>query len=250
MKNIPLYEVRTINNLKEMLASSAEIFGSKAAFLVKKKEGGAYSPISFTQYKKDVDAFGTALVNLGLKNKRIALIGEGRYEWAVSYLAAVNGTGIIVPLDKELPANEIESLLVRARVSAVIYSGKLAKSISGIMKNLDFIKYFICMDEIENAGSQYISYENLMRSGRESVEKGNKDFIDAVINNEVMSILLFTSGTTEMSKAVMLSHKNIAANLMAMCSMLYIDEKDTFLSVLPLHHTYECTCGFLSQILR
>jgi len=106
MKNIPLYDVRPINNLKEMLETSVSIYNEKAAFLVKQKGEDKYKPISFNQYRSDIYSLGTALISLGLKNEKIALIGENRYEWAVSYLSVINGTGIIVPLDKELPENE------------------------------------------------------------------------------------------------------------------------------------------------
>lgn len=250
MKKIPLYDVRPINDLKEMLESSAGLYGDKTAFLVKNKEGGEYSPISYQQFKGDVDALGTALVSLGLKGKRIAVIGENRYAWAVSYLAVVNGTGIIVPLDKELPVNEIENLLTRARVSAVIFSGRVNEQMAAISRKLDFIDYFIAMDVPKEEVSKCIRYDDLVKKGKELVSGGDSSFTGEKIDSEAMNILLFTSGTTDMAKAVMLSHRNICANLMSMCSMLYIDKEDTFLSVLPIHHTYECTCGFLCPIYR
>ena len=249
MKNIPLNDVRPIQNLKDMLESSVSIYKEKAAFLVKQKGEENYKPISFNQYKSNIYSLGTALINLGLKDKKIALIGENRYEWAVTYLSVVNGTGIIVPLDKELPENEIENLLKRAQVSAIIFSGSKAEQIAEISKRIDFIKYYINMDLDEDKDS-ILSFKKLLDKGSALVESGDRSFIDAKIDENAMTSLLFTSGTTENSKAVMLSHKNICSNLMAMCQMVYIDDKDTFLSVLPLHHTYECTCGFLCQIYR
>lgn len=249
MKDIPLYEVRQISNLKDMIEQSSRIYTNKAAFLVKVKGNPDYIPVSYKKYKEDIDSVGTALLSLGLKGKKIALIGENRYEWATSYLAVCNGTGIIVPLDKELPQNEIENCLIRSHADAIIFSGALSKSIENIMPNLSSCKYFINMDIEEDANGQ-LSYQKLLKSGLELVAQGSREFLDAEIDNDAMDILLFTSGTTDKSKAVMLSHRNITANLMAMCSMLYIDEKDVFLSVLPMHHTYECTCGFLCQMYR
>lgn len=249
MKNIPLYEVRPINNLKEMLNSSVEIFGDKPAFLLKNKGNEKYEPISYNQFKKDVDSLGTSLIHLGLKGKRIALIGENRYEWAVSYLATANGVGIIVPLDKELPQNEIENLLLRARVNAVIYSGNNREYIKNISQNIKSIDYYIDMD-LEQDEDSALSFRKLLADGRENLKNGGRSFIDSEIDAEAMGIILFTSATTEKSKAVMLSHKNICVNLMAMCSMLFISPTDIVLSILPLHHTYECTCGFLCQIYR
>jgi len=249
MKNIPLYEVRPINNLREMLKGSVELYGDKPAFLYKKKEGDNYLPITYRQYGDDVDAFGTALVNLGLKGKRIAVISETRYEWVLSYMATVNGTGIIVPLDKELPENEIKSLLIRSKASAIIFSKKKKEQILNIASEIDFVEYYINMDSEEDEGN-FLSFHKLLQKGYDLLKNGDTSFTSSEIDNEAMNMLLFTSATTDVSKAVMLSHKNITSNLMAMCSMLYIDDKDVFLSVLPIHHTYECTCGFLCPIYR
>ncbi|MCR4435521.1 MAG: AMP-binding protein [Clostridiales bacterium] len=249
MKNISLYEVRPISSLKEMLNSSVDLYGSRTAFLIKKKGNENYAPVSYKQYKKDVDALGTALINLGLKGKRIALIGENRYEWAVSYLAVVNGVGTVVPLDKELPENEVESLILRSRANAIIFTGNNRENIMRIAGRIGTVDFFINMDG-EESHDRAISFKDLIEKGYELVSKGDQSFIAAEINNEDLNMLLFTSGTMDTSKAVMLSHKNICSNLMAMCSMLYISEHDIFLSVLPIHHTYECSCGFLCPLYR
>ncbi len=249
LKNIPLFKVRTIHNLKDMINSSVENYGDKAAFLVKRKNIEGYVPVSYKQFKKDIDALGTALSSLGLKGKRIALIGENRYEWAVTYLSVVNGLGVIVPLDKELPSNEIESLLVRSKADAIVFSSTNVEQIKAFSNDLKSVKYYINMD-LNQGTENILSFNSLIEKGNQLLEQGDKTFINAEIDEEVMNMLLFTSGTTETSKAVMLSHRNIAKNLMAMCSMTYIDDKDIFLSVLPMHHTYECTCGFLCPMYR
>lgn len=249
MKNIPLYEVRQISTLKDMLESSARIYENETAFLVKTEEGGTYKPITYKQYYDDVNALGTALVNLGLSGKRIAIISENRYEWTVAYLAVVNGTGVVVPLDRELPVAEIKNLLLRSKADAVFYSSSKSNDVESIADELPGLKYLISMDADKSAG-KVISYRELMSKGFDLMKKGDRSFIDAEIDREAMNILLFTSGTTDKAKAVMLSHRNICSNLMDMCSMLYIDHNDVFLLLLPLHHTYACTCGFLCQIYR
>lgn len=249
MKNIPLYEVRKIDTLRDMLAGSAELYGNDTAFLVKTEEGGPYKPITYAHFQEDVIAMGTALIDLGLSSSRIAIISENRYEWAVAYLATVNGTGIIVPLDKELPVAELKSLLIRSRADAVFYSTAKTNDVESIADEVPNLKYRISMDTKESTQSVY-SYQALLKRGYELVNQGNKSFVDAPIDTETMSILLFTSGTTDKSKAVMLSHHNVCSNLMDMCAMLYIGSDDTFLLLLPLHHTYACTCGFLCQIYR
>lgn len=248
MKNIPLYEVRQIKTLKDMLDGSEKLFGDHTAFLVKTEEGGPYKPITYTQFRDDVNAMGTALIDLGLSNARIAIISENRYEWAVTYLATVNGTGIVVPLDKELPVAEIKSLLLRSKADAVFYSAAKSSDVEEIAGDLPHLKR-ISMDTSESTKNVY-SYHALLKKGYELIKKADRRFLDAAIDEEGMSILLFTSGTTDKSKAVMLSHRNICSNLMDMCSMLYIGQEDVFLMLLPLHHTYACTCGFLCQIYR
>jgi long-chain acyl-CoA synthetase len=249
MKNVQLYEVRQIDTLKDMLESSVKLFGDDTAFLVKTEEGGQYNPITYSHFYNDVNALGTALINIGLSNGRIAIISENRYEWTVSYLAVVNGTGTVVPLDKELPVAELKSLLLRSKADAVIYSEAKSKDVEAIAGEVPNLRYLISMDAKESNNPVY-SYRSLIEEGYSLVDKGDRRFLDAPIDRNAMSILLFTSGTTDKAKAVMLSHSNICSNLMDMCSMVYIGKDDVFLMLLPLHHTYACTCGFLCQIYR
>ena len=230
----PLYEVRKISDIKDLLEQSAKLFGDKTAFLT--KVDGQYMPVTYAKFKSDVDALGTALIDLGLKDKRIAVIGENRYEWAVAYMAVVCGTGTVVPLDKELPEDEIRPLIEVAELEAIIYSPKNA----GLVETVS-IKHKISMEQ---------GMQSLIKKGAQLLENGVTDFTNARINPDIMNILLFTSGTTSSAKAVMLSHKNIVSNVMSMCRMIFVDTNDTLLSVLPLHHTYECTCGFLAPIYR
>lgn len=252
MKNIPLYKVREISNLRDLVNSSAEAFGERPAFHVKYKEGGNYSQISYTTLKNDIDAFGTKLFNMGLHNCKIAILAENRYLWALSYFATVNGLGTVVPLDKELPVAEIENLVVRSGAKAIIYSEKTSEKLGAIAANLPSIEYFINMDEVLSPfeNKNVLVLPQLLEAGRKLVISGDTSFIDSEIDNHALSVLLFTSGTTDTAKAVMLSHANLAHNLMGMSSMLNIVESDIFLSILPLHHTYECTCGFLCPLYR
>lgn len=250
MKNIPLYEVRKVKSIKDVLDSSAELYSDRIAFLQKHKGNDKYEPVTFRQFKTEVDALGTELIDMGLKGGRIAIISENRYDWVVSYMAVVNGTGIVVPLDKELPENEIENLLIRSKADAIIFSGNLREHIENISKRISFVKYYIDMDAESESGNGFVPLKSLVDKGRKLVDTGRTDFVKAEIDPEVMNILLFTSATTDKSKAVMLCHRNIVENLMAMSSMTCIYPTDIFLSVLPLHHTYENTCGFLCPFYR
>lgn len=248
--NDKLHDVRKIEDLKDMLNQSVELFGDKPLFIFKTETPNKFDNITFKEYKKQVEALGTALVNLGLKDKKIAVIGENRYEWALAYMSVVTGTGVIVPLDKSLPENEIESLIMRSDVEAIFYT----KTYKNIMKRIreekkSNLKYFINMDKEEVIEGE-MSIDELKEQGENLLKEGNRDFVDAKIDNEKMSIMLFTSGTTSMSKAVMLSHKNICTNLMDIAAVIKLTNDDTMLSFLPLHHTFECTTGFLTPVYQ
>ena len=230
------------DNFKEMINQSAEKYGERIAYIQDGKE------ITFKKFKEDIDSLGTALIEMGLKDKRIAVIGENRYEWELSYLAISAGTGIVVPLDKLLPDNEIESLILRSEVEAIFYTDKYKECMTRLQKQGNTkIKYFISMDLEKSDFTQY-SQKEIIKKGQELIAQGNREFIDAKIDNEKMGIMLFTSGTTNKSKAVMLSHKNICTNILDIRRVFDLDETDVMLSFLPLHHTFECTVGFLYPI--
>lgn len=246
----PIHKIEKIENIKDMLKKSGEQFGDRPAYIYKTEVEGKFRVITHKEFREEVDCLGTALINLGLKDKRIAVISENRYEWGMAYLATVCGTGVVVPLDKSLPENEIESLINRSEVEAIFYS----KKYDDVMNRLNEegstkIKYFISMDLEEKQQNVY-SQKELVKQGKKLLEDGNREFLDAAIDNEKMEIMLFTSGTTAQSKAVMLSHKNIASNLMDIASVIKIDENDTFLSFLPMHHTFECTVAFLYAMYK
>lgn len=246
----PVHKMPKYENLKEMLEKSGELYGDKPAYLFKTEELGKFREITHKEFREDINCLGTALIDLGLKDKRVAVISENRYEWGMAYLAVVAGTGIVVPLDKALPDNEIENLILRSEVEAIFYSNKYDNIMKEIRtKNNSKVKYFISMD-LEKETDGIYSQKELIDKGKNLLANGNREFLDAEINNQEMGIMLFTSGTTAMSKAVMLSHKNLCANLFDIASTIKVDENDVFLSFLPLHHTFECTTGFIYPISK
>ena len=284
-------ETLYINNLKEMLYKTGEIYNNKVAYKIKinkdlnnecntKTSGDKnestynsgngndddnsnrnmnvslngtnnnYIEITHKQVRDMINSLGTALISLGLKDKRIAVIGENRYEWEIAYLATCCGTGVIVPLDKLLPEKELESLIERSDVEAIFFSGKYEEVLKKIKDNpSNKLKYLISMDRSSKENDIY-SEQELIEEGNKLISNGDKSFIDAKVDNEKMSIMLFTSGTTSKSKVVALSHKNICSNLMAMDKSLNVTSDDTFLSVLPVHHVFECTVGFLFSLYK
>jgi len=243
-----LYEVTEIHNLRDVIKKRLHEFPENPVFLVKEKKGGEYIPISTEKYDHDIDSLGTYFMNTVKKGARIAIFAETRYEWYVSYLATTNGTGCVVPLDKELPVDDVLNMLTRAEVDIVLFSKSKLDIINQVYGKVDTVKQWISMDQTTD--ERFLYYYDCLKQGEEKLAAGDKIFTEATIDPEEMTILLFTSGTTAKSKAVMLCQKNICKNLMSMFSMLYIDRSDVWLSVLPLHHTYECTCGFLGQVYR
>lgn len=235
-----LYEAKEFKNLREIIQNSIEKYSNNNAFIIKNKQGAKekYIEITYSQFGLDIDSLGSSLVKRGLKGKRIAVISPNRYEWMVSYLATINGTGIVVPLDKGLPDKEIESLLQRSYADAVIFDEKYIDIMKEIEKNKTTnVTHFICMDEDD----YFISLNELIEEGRILLNDGYEEFTRAEINNEEMSVILFTSGTTSASKAVMLSHKNITSNIYALHMAEKIYDTDVNLAFLPFHHTFGCT---------
>lgn len=238
-----LYESKKFNNIKEVIDNAVNLYPDNNAFILKNKIGKKveYKNITYKMLQEDINSLGTKFINMGLKGKRVAVIAPNRYEWVVTYLAVVNGIGLIVPLDKGLPDDEIESLLNRSYSDVVVFDKKYKDIMEKIRDNNNStVKKFICMDNIE----EFTKYEDLIQDGKKLLEDGEKEYLEAEINNDEMSIILFTSGTTSLSKAVMLSHRNIAENIYALNAVESVNDKDVSLAFLPFHHTFACT-GFL-----
>lgn len=250
MRKDKVYNREGIHNFKELLNRASTKFGEKAAFTIKKEDTGKepkYIDISYRQFKEDIVTLGTSLLDMDLEEKRVAVISPNRYEWCVSYLAVTTSNMVVVPLDRSLPDNEIENSIIRSKVEAVIFDSKYVDVFYKLKReNTSSLKKYICMDNIES--NEISSYSRIMENGKKSLEKGLSQYEQVKIDNEKMTIMLFTSGTTSMSKIVMLSQSNICANLNAVRNIIDLKETDTFLSFLPLHHTFECSTTFLTGI--
>ena len=239
------YSVKKFNNFREALEETTEKFGDRPAYYLKEKEGGEYYPLTYKQYKHDINSLGTALIDMGLKGKRIAVIGENRYEWAVTYLATVNGVGCIVPLDKSLPEYELESLLRRSEVSSIFFTDNNKEAIMNISKRINTIKHYVSMSE-GDPDNNILDFKRVLLRGEALLKNSNTKYTGAEINNEEMSVLMFTSGTTDVAKGVMLSHKSICADIEGFQANTKMDENDVFLSILPLHHIF----GSVAELLN
>lgn len=238
-----LYESIKINDFRELVNRYKILYFNKTAFEYKETpHSKEHIKISYAKFADDIEALGTALLDLGLRGKRIAIISPNRYEWCVSYLAVTTSDIVVVPLDKSLPNNEIKDLIIRSKVDGVIFDSKYAEVFHKLQEdNTNNLKYYICMDQVDG----FDSYNTLIEKGSSLIKEGSSDYFDITIDNKKMSIMLFTSGTTSMSKAVALSQSNICEDIYALSQMTDIRKEDVFLSFLPLHHTFESTCTFL-----
>lgn len=230
------------NNIKDIINSAIQKYPDSIAFTIKNKKDKQvnYRKIDYKEFGEEINSLGTALIDLGLKDKRIAIISKNRYEWMLSYCSVLNGVGIVIPLDKGLPDNEIILSLQRSKADAIIFEESYANIINNIKENKNTnVSQFIMMDNIEN--SEFINIPQLICQGKKLIERGDKRYIESHIDNDKMSILLFTSGTTSLSKVVMLSHRNIASNISAINKIYRFYNTDVNIAFLPFHHTFGST---------
>lgn len=242
MKNVKEYE-----NVKDMVIDVSSKRRNQTIFIKKYKEEKEtrYENITYDKLLKDIQAFGTGLYKLGLKDKRVAVIGRNRYEWIIAHLGVLLGGMVSVPLDKELKIDELENSLIRSEVEAIVFDEKYVELIEELKQRGNTkIKEYICMSEM----AEYRSVDMLIKDGQKYLKSGYKDYLNCKIDKNKMSILLFTSGTTSKSKAVMLSHKNIASNIYALQLSEDFYDTDVNIAFLPFHHIFGQT-GMLLMII-
>ena len=241
------YEDKTnYKTVKEFFFKTAEQFADSPCILEKPSHKEDYVSKTYKEFYDDVIGLGTALIEiLKLKDKRVIIIGETQYDWYVSYMSLLCGNIMAIPADKELPVNELENIAKRSKANAIIYSSKKQDDIKKIKEKLPKVEYFIEMKSEEALNGKEVGIKNLINLGKEIVKAGNKEYEKIKIDPEEFKILFWTSGTTSNSKGVMLCNRNLAENVNAVSAYVKIYNTDRLFSVLPLHHCYEPTIGFL-----
>ena len=229
------HKCEEVTNFKEMIERFTEIYKTRIAFKLKNKNGEIYSK-TYEEVKDDIFALGTELIESGLQNKRIAVIGKNSYKWAISYLAATI-VGVVVPIDKELHSDDVINFMNVSECECILGDRKNLKTITENIEKLNNKKTIFV--DFEKTFEQYLD------AGKQLIENGNRKFEEIKINPDEMKILLFTSGTTGNAKGVCLSQRNICSNILSIYGIVKVKRSDVFFSILPLHHTYECTIGFL-----
>lgn len=250
-KGYPDYERRPFDNLRELVKNGAELMPDKTYLKYKGKEKGEIIDVTYLDFDKYIDRLGTAFYSMGLKGKHIAVIGETSKEWIATYLATVNGGSVIVPLDKELTEEEIGKFLELAEVSAVVYSERFSDYFEKLAENSN-ISYFIKIGDSEDEprkDDKFFTTSELVAKGKRLLREDYTDYLDHEIDVEADAVIIFTSGTTGTAKGVVLCQRNVVSSVRSSARMLDFTENDTVMSVLPVHHTYEMTCGILTPIL-
>ncbi len=240
-KEIKLYPIPKIDSIQDMIIKSAKIFGTKLAL-----EDLNDTPINRVTYRElleNILRFGRALQELGIEERaHIAVIGENRVQWAISFLTAMCFNYVVVPIDKNLTTNEIMNIIHESDSEAIIFSGAYSSIMAEGRNFLKKLKYYICMDETREEKTFYEMAALIRKTKPKEIDE-----LPKIISDDLAEII-FTSGSLGRAKGVMLSQKNLSTNLVDMVSMVLINDKDRFLSVLPMHHTYECTCGMLCPL--
>ena len=246
-ENRKVYQAREVKNYRELVDYSCTQYAQNIAYKYKKDHTAKevqYIEKTYEQFGKDIKAISTGLLNLDLMGKRVVVIGNNRYEWCVSYFAITCGNMVVVPIDKALPDNEIETLIKRSEAEAIIFDKKyLEVAKRSQQDDSTNLKILICMDEIQE--KEVKTFNELVKEGTKQIIEGDKKYDNIEIDENQMSIMLFTSGTTSEPKAVMLSQANICANISNIACWVKLYPNDVLLSFLPIHHTFESTITFL-----
>ena len=238
-------ELKNLQSLKDIINIRYDLVLDKTAFIEKEAGKEKFENITYREVKNKINGLGTYMLNkLNINGEKIAVIGENSHKWYVTYMAVACGVGIIVPLDKGLPENEILSLIERSDVRAIVYSHRRSEMIQNIREDLPEDMIYIDMQK-EKSDKEALSMDEIIAEGIKMIENGDRSFIDAKIDNNAFSVLLYTSGTSDKSKGVMLSHKNLCANIYSCSCVVPTFGKYTCFSILPMHHTYEFTLDYL-----
>ena len=252
----PLHEGVRYETFRDLILGSKEKFPSRDSFIFRRKPNEAEIHKTYNDFASDIEYLVEAIHIHGFAGKHLGVVGENAYEWMVSYSAILSSGSVGLPLDRLLPEQELISLLVRGKVEVLFYHQKHHEMVMDIAKNAEEngvkVKKYICMcteyiapnQEFPKDDERFVDIQDWIAEGKKAVEAGGNFMRTVEIDPEATRIILFTSGTTAMSKGVMLSHKNIMTNVYAISTILTLHEGERIFSILPLHHTFENTCEY------
>lgn len=262
-----LYKVEYVETIREFIRATVNRYPDRWAYMYKDVHGEPWKHITYQDFYRKMNGLGTSLLNMGLKGENMAVVGESSYRWVLSYFTIASGAGVVVPIDKNLEEGEMVNLLTRADVKLLFASAKMADKIGSFLDQLPELKYLVIMDSPVDDVDKYLQEKEgpdgarlnafgskaeillqsgLIEKGRERLAAGDRIYMEQEVDQEDLSTILFTSGTTGLAKGAMLSHRNLTQNVVNMSKYFHIPEGGRVLSVLPIHHAYECTCTIMT----
>ena len=228
-----------LETIRDIINNSSNKYKDKIA--IREKKNKKIVSYTYGQLRDDVYALGTKLIDMGLKDKHIAIVGGNSYSWIVSYLAIITGVGVAVLLDKELDSEQISKLLEKGDASAVLFSKGFLSSIDEIIENSK-LEFAACLNDTD----KYTDVQTLINEGRQLINEGSTVYEDSIVNVNELNVIMFTSGTTGFNKGVMISQNNLLVNIEQSCKAFGIYHNTV--AVLPFHHIYENVCGMMAPI--
>lgn len=247
-----LYDVEYVETIKDFVDRSTTKYKNKIAYMYKDVHGRPFKKMTYGEFGAAKDALGTALIDMGLKDSKISIIGENSHQWALSYFTICCGVGTVVPIDKNLEKDEIINLMSRADVDLIFVSRQMLDKVGAVLDEVEKLKHLVILDAPGEDLGEYLEDERvttqsaLIEKGSELLKQGRREYLDAVVGPEDLSTILFTSGTTGLAKGVMLSHRNLAQNVFNMSKYVNVPKNGRVLSVLPMHHAYEMSCTVMT----
>jgi len=251
----PIFEAERYSNIRELILTSCDRNAALDAFIFRRNPKQSETHRSYAEFGEDIKDLGTYIVNSKYSGGKLAVVGENCYEWFVTYISILSSNSIGVPLDRMLPEDELIALLERSASTMLFYHPKHHSMMLSIAAKADAgdidisVEKFVCMypeglgkNESMPDDERFVDFYDLIKEGRELRKNGDDKFMNIPIQEESEKIILFTSGTTSMSKGVLLSHKNICSNVYSITQTLFVKPGDRAFSILPLHHTFENTC--------
>jgi long-chain acyl-CoA synthetase len=240
----PLYETTVFENFRIMVENAAEKFPDRTAFSYKKRPKDKDTvKVTYAETREYIRHMGTELIHMGLSDKHVALIGESSYKWICSYFCLMSIGAVVVPIDKDLPPDEIAGIINFAECEYVIYSRHIEDKISKIRDKIPNVRTLICMSRAKIDGA--VELFDIVGRGRERYNAGDNSFYNYRIDRDRLATIVFTSGTTGKGKGVMLSQKNIVSNMTQGMYLFAITPKT--MNVLPPHHTFGSTVNFVGH---
>lgn len=247
-----IYQVRDASTIKDFVDYTCGEYPKRVAYMYKISHKENFRELTYGQFKDKMNALGTQLIHMGYKGSKIAVLGDNSYRYALTYFTTVCGVGTIVPIDKNLELDEMENLITRADVEVLFTDIKMVEKLKPLLDSSSMLKNIVVMHDAyyENDDERILSQDDLIDAGMELLAQNDYSYIDAVVDKDDVSTILFTSGTTGLAKGVMLTHGNLAANVVNMSKLFDIPKKGRVLSVLPMHHAYEMTCSVMTTFYQ